>query len=286
MLRLLLAALFACVYNISCAQEIISLPITITNPDVTWNGEELDFHSGEWDTRVITNTSKPTMKVYRPENANGAAVIICPGGALYAHSIDSEGEWVAKALNESGITAFVLRYRLVPTGEMSKEKIIPVTPEVMFERVSEVLPLSISDGLNAIEHVRLNAMKYGIDEERIGIMGFSAGGAVTMGAAYGAESKNKPNFIAPVYFWEDAQKIQDVPKDAGPAFILCATDDPLGLAPASAKLYLSWIEAGKSAELHMYSQGGHGFGMRKMELPVVHWMERFIDWMQIEGLMD
>jgi acetyl esterase/lipase len=226
------------------------------------------------------------MKVFRPENPNGAAVVICPGGALYAHSIDSEGESVAKALNKTGVTAFVLRYRLVPTGEASREKLIGVAPEEMFRQVAKVLPLSISDGLNAIEHVRMHADQYKVDKERIGIMGFSAGGAVAMGAAYRSESKNKPDFIAPLYFWEDAQKIEDVPADAGPAFILCATDDPLGLAPASAKLYLSWIEAGKAAELHMYSQGGHGFGMRDTDLPVGDWVPRFTEWMKVEGLME
>lgn len=285
MLRLIVILILSNGYYSCISQEIITLPITKTNPEVTWEGGELDFKSAEWDTRVITNTSKPTMKVFRPEHPNGAAIVICPGGALYAHSIDSEGEWVARALNEAGVTAFVLRYRLVPTDETAKEKLIPVTPEIMFERVAEVLPLSISDGLNAIEHIRNNSEKYNIDKERIGIMGFSAGGAVTMGATYNAEAKNKPNFIAPVYFWENAQKIQAVPEDAGPAFILCATDDPLGLAPASAKLYLSWIEAGKSAELHMYSQGGHGFGLRPTDLPVGHWLTRLTDWMSTEGLM-
>jgi len=285
MLRLLSVFILSSCYFLSISQEIIALPITKTNAAVTWEGAERDFHSTEWDTRVITNTSKPTMAVFRPANPNGSAVIICPGGALYAHSIDSEGESVAKALNEAGVTAFVLKYRLVPTDESSREQLISVTPEVMFERVAEVLPLSISDGLHAIEYVRVNAKKYGVDEDRIGIMGFSAGGAVTMGVTYAAESKNKPNFIAPVYFWEDAQKIQDVPSDAGPAFILCATDDPLGLAPASAKLYLSWIAAGKSAELHMYAQGGHGFGVRATDLPVGTWVQRMIEWMEVEGLM-
>lgn len=284
MLRIIIAACILTISITSCAQSVVELPITKTNPNIQWEGKERDFHSEEWATRVINNTSKPTMKVYLPENPNGSSIVICPGGALYAHSIDSEGNWVAEALNKAGVTAFVLRYRLVPTPA-SATKLIPDAFEDMYKKAGQVLPLAISDAHNAILHVRANAEKYKIDPDRVGLMGFSAGGAVTVGSAYRATAETNPNFIVPVYFWENVQKIEEVPENAGPAFILCATDDPLQLAPASAELYLSWIRAGKSAELHMFSQGGHGFGVRPTDLPVGEWVGVLTKWMQTEGLM-
>lgn len=285
MLRIITATFLFTLTFSACAQNVVNLPITKKDPTIVWKGGERDFHSEEWATQVITNTSKPTMEVFLPDNPNGSSIVICPGGALYAHSIASEGNWVAEALNKAGVTAFVLRYRLVPVPS-DTDKLIPDSPEVMYKKAGKVLPLAISDAHNAILHIRDNAAKYKIDPARVGVMGFSAGGAVTVGTAYHANEKTNPNFIVPVYFWENVQKIQEVPENAGPAFILCATDDPLQLAPASAELYLSWIRAGKSAELHMFSQGGHGFGLRPSDLPVSGWVDVLTDWMQTEGLFE
>jgi len=132
MLRLTMALSLLCFSFTACAQNIVELPITKTDPSIIWEGGEKDFHSKEWDTRVVNNTSKPTMEVFLPENPNGSAIVICPGGALYAHSIASEGNWVAEALNKAGVTAFVLKYRLVPVSA-SAEGLIPDAPEVMYE---------------------------------------------------------------------------------------------------------------------------------------------------------
>ncbi|MFT6993618.1 MAG: acetyl esterase/lipase, partial [Maribacter sp.] len=123
-----------------------------------------------------------------------------PGGGLYALSIKSEGTDVAKWLNKKGITAFVLKYRLVPTGddgvkEYSKDS---QSENKVEQRVGEVLPLSIADGLSALSYVRQNAETYNLDVNKIGFMGFSAGGAVAMGVAYNYTSENGPDFVVPV----------------------------------------------------------------------------------------
>ena len=109
-------------------------------------------------------------------------------------------------------------------------------------------------------------------------MGFSAGGAVTMEAAYTSVMKNQPNFIAPIYPWMDIVDNQKVPLNKPPAFVSCANDDPLELAAPSVQIYQDWILAGAEAELHMFSKGGHGYGMNKINAPVDRWSQLLIDW--------
>ncbi len=116
-------------------------------------------------------------------------------------------------------------------------------------------------------------------------MGFSAGGSVTCGVVFNGKEESRPDFVAPIYAYTNALKLTTVPDDAPPIFIVAATDDDLGLAPQSVKLYSDWIAAGKTAELHMYSKGGHGFGMTKKGLPVDSWIERFGDWLKLQGFM-
>ncbi len=269
------------------AQETINLPVTETDESIKWNKKEKEYFSEIWQTEVVTNVIKPTMQVFQPsrEKNTGAAVVICPGGGMYALSIESEGNQVAKWLAERGVTAFVLKYRLVPTGEDATKELNDDGERVLL-KAGNVLPLGISDGLNAIQYVREAAEKYEIDPNKIGIMGFSAGGAVTMGATFNYVPSNKPNFIVPVYAWMDIVPPSTTPADAPPIFVVCASDDPLNLAPASVKLYTTWLEAGKSAELHMYAKGGHGFGMRKQNLPADQWIERFGDWLDNEGFLE
>lgn len=262
------------------AQEIIALPYE-KPMEIQWNGDPKNYFSEIWDTQVVTNISVPTMQAFIPEHPNGTAVIIAPGGGLYALSIDSEGNDVAKWLNEKGITAFVLQYRLVPTGSDGVKEIMDIStnePSELMQHVQPVLPYSVEDGLNAIAYVRQQSDRLGVDPHKIGFMGFSAGGAVTLGVAYNYDLDNRPDFLVPVYPWTTAQPVQAAPEDAPPMLVICATDDPLGLAEGSIELYSSWHKAGKSVGLQMYSKGGHGFGMRVQGLPSDNWIERFYDW--------
>ncbi|WP_222984673.1 alpha/beta hydrolase [Flagellimonas meishanensis] len=283
----LLVILFGCLWL--PAQEIVKLPVD-ENPPVVWTTALGQYYSPIWKTEVVTNVSEPTIQVFRPEEAlnNGTSVIVAPGGGLYALSIKKEGTEVAKWLNEKGITAFVLQYRLVPTEKDGVAEISDLSvnnPDKIGEEVAKVLPYSIKDGLNAIKHVRENATSYGVDPNKIGFMGFSAGGAVTVGVGYNYSQDNKPNFLVPVYYWSDVLPIQEPKPDAPPMFIICATDDPLGLAKGSIDLYSSWLQAGKPVALHMYSKGGHGFGMEKQGLPSDSWIERFYEWSQAQNLV-
>lgn len=268
------------------AQEIVQLSIAKNDPTVEWADEEMDYFSTSWQTRVITNVSQPSMMVYRaPEGiATGTSVVICPGGGLYAHSIESEGTSVAEWLSKRGVTAFVLKYRLVPTGEDGTKQLSEEWEEGT-RKAASLLHLSVDDALQAISLIRSNAAEYNIDATKIGLMGFSAGGAVTMGATYSSNLSNRPDFIAPIYAWMDIVPKSEMPKDAGPAFIACASDDPLGLAPASVKIYQDWMSANNLSELHMYANGGHGFGMRPNGNNSDKWIEHFGEWLRGQGLL-
>lgn len=284
---------FRCVFLALClvigllgtAQEIIELPFE--NPEnVQWDVAQREYYTPIWSTQVVTNVAKPTMEVFRPvgKEANGTGVIIAPGGGLFALSINSEGNEVAQWLNQKGITAFVLKYRLVPTGEDGVKEVSNIG-EKIYEKVAEVLPLSINDGLNAVAYVREHASELGVLPDKIGFMGFSAGGAVTMGVAFNAKSGNMPNFLVPVYPWMTVLGEYEVPEEAPPMAVVCASDDPLLLAPDSVKLYAAWQDESNPTELHMYSKGGHGFGMRKQNLPSDTWLARVYEWAVAEELV-
>lgn len=270
--------------GIGFSQEIIELPFE-KNEHVEWVGDEKEYFSQIWQTQVVTNVSTPTMQVFKPDatKSNGTSVIIAPGGGLYALSINSEGNEVAKWLNEKGITAFVLKYRLVPTGEDGVKEAMEIGEKIN-ETVAPVMPLSVQDGLAAVEYVRKNSESLGIDPQKIGFMGFSAGGAVAMGVGYNYSMDSRPDFLVPVYPWTSAMPVKECPSDAPPMLIICATDDPLGLAGGSIELYSSYLKAGKKVGLHMYAIGGHGFGMKKQGLPSDNWISRFYDWSVAEGI--
>ena len=264
----------------------IELPTENTS-GLSWVGDAREYFSNDWKTQVVTNVSKPSMEVFIPDAsiANGSAVIIAPGGGLFALAIEKEGNQVAEWLNSKGITAFVLRYRLLPTGEDGVAEVMREWDSV-FEKVGPVLPLAVSDGKNAIAYVRNNADQWDINPEKIGLMGFSAGGALTMGVALNAEDSNRPDFIVPVYPWMPVIGTYDVPEETPPMFLVCASDDELLLAADSIDLYSNWTAKGGTSELHMYARGGHGFGMDQKGLPSDSWIARFYEWAASEGIVN
>jgi acetyl esterase/lipase len=252
-----------------------------------WTHTERESRTNLWQTRVVFNVASPTLTLVPPDpaKANGTAAIICPGGAFFGLSIDSEGLDVARWLAAKGVTAFVLKYRLVEckTDDPTREL---MTRGPLDEVVAPIVKLAMADGNAAIGHVRSRAKEYQINPDRIGIIGFSAGGTVAASVAFNYSPETRPNFVAPIYLaYSWTIKDRGVPPDAPPIFILAATDDPLQLAPQSVSLYQDWTAAKKSAELHLFSKGGHGFGMRKQNLPTDRWIERLADWMELQGLM-
>lgn len=252
----------------------------------TWNEREMKVDIGT----IVFDVSKPSLTAYVPSNPNGTAVIIAPGGAFHALAFDLEGTEVAKRLNAKGITAFVLKYRLVHDDPAHPENSIGTLMATKnFKKLDSinapVVPLALQDGLAAVKYVRQHAADFKIEPNKIGFMGFSAGGTLTMSVVYSATDDSRPNFVAPVYAYENAIIGSSVPTAKTPIFIAAASDDDLGFATHSAHIYLKWLAANQPAELHMYERGKHGFGAKKQGLPVDTWMDRFDEWLEMQGLI-
>jgi acetyl esterase/lipase len=218
-----------------------------------------------------------------PVVATGTAVIVCPGGVFHNLSIELEGTEVARWLCERGIAAFVLKYRVLQTEVRDEDLIKQLQKRFtnlrdLMEHMQQIEPLAIADGRQAIKVVRQRATEWGIARERIGILGFSSGSVVTMGATIQYDEESRPAFAASVYLALSGMNIA-VPTDAPPLFLLAASDDPMSVG-ASLPLYSAWRDAGHQVELHLYAQGGHGFGMKKQGLPSDHWIDRFGEWLQ------
>ena len=291
MKSIFLRTLCVVLFLASCvtAQEVIPLYPGIPPGSTPENYPEKEYFSKLWNTEVVSNVTKPTLTVFKPSAAtkNGTAAVICPGGGFMALSITSEGTDVAKYLTEHGVTTFVLKYRLAHTGEDATEEFAAAfhDHEKFRALIGNVIPLSVADGRAAMVYVKQHAAEYGVNPDHVGIIGFSAGGTVAAGAALHYTPEGRPAFVAPIYAAASMFKEIPVPDDAPPIFIAAATDDNLGLAPDSVALYQRWVDAHKSAELHMYAKGGHGFGMRKHEIPTDRWIDRFADWLQLENFL-
>ncbi|MCU0248431.1 MAG: alpha/beta hydrolase [Bryobacter sp.] len=216
----------------------------------------------------------PGCCVYLPPagTANGTGVVICPGGGFRILAIDKEGIDVARWLNTLGVAAFVLKYRVMRTD-------VPAANPL--ERRAEVIPLSVADGKRALALVRSRAAEWGVKPGRLGIMGFSAGGYVTAAVAM---SDAKPDFAAPIYAGVPPQVT--VPAGAPPLFLVHATDDrTVNVVDSTMRLFTAWKNAGVPVEMHVYAQGGHGFGMTSQNKPVDTWTARLAEWMGTLGLL-
>jgi acetyl esterase/lipase len=252
-----------------------------------WTHQEKDLEFGFIPGRVISNVVKPTLTVIQPEAsaATGAAVVICPGGGFHILSFDNEGVYVAQWLATKGVASFVLKYRLVETK--TDNAFLEMGQNLQnFERaVAPTAKLATADALAAIDYARKHAAEFGLKPDRIGIMGFSAGGMIAADAACSATKETRPDFVAPIYaVWGEGAGQPSA--DAPPLFVVGATDDQLDLAKDSVRLYQQWLAVGRPAELHMYAAGGHGFGMRKQSLPVDGWAERFAEWLAQQGMLE
>ena len=232
-------------------------------------------------TLLVANIHNPSLTPFLPakNKATGAAVIIAPGGGHRYLSIDWEGYGVAKWLSEHGVAAFVLKYRL------AKEEGSTYKVEIH----------ALQDTQRAIRLVRSRAKDWGISPSRIGILGFSAGGelaalASTMydggnqSAADAIDRQNsRPDFQVLVY--PGLPQNINVTKDTPPALLICAADDRPTISEGLATFYLTLKKASVSVELHVYSSGGHGFGIRNRPKAVTGWPTRLQEWMNDLGLL-
>jgi acetyl esterase/lipase len=250
--------------------------------------------------RWVRNVSEPTLSPFLPDpsKSSGAAVIVLPGGGFMQLAIDREGYSVARWLNERGIAAFVLKYRLAPMpadpGAFFKA-IVPVfvraqeaasrspagsTAIDILPQLNSAMLTAREDGLEAMRYVRTHASQWGISPNRIGIMGFSAGAITAIGVAVQADASSRPDLVAPIYgLLPDATTI---PASAPPAFIAVAADDAVA-SVSSIAAYNAWHSAGARAELHVFVDGGHGFGILQQGKSSDQWPQLFDHWLHVQG---
>jgi acetyl esterase/lipase len=256
-----------------------------------WSYPEIDEPPAALgDLGGARNITRPALIPYvaDPAIANGTAVIVCPGGAFHGLAIYHEGHAVARWLQERGVTAFVLKYRVVHTvpspeefaQQMAEVRSLPFEENErrIEEATREVRPMAVADGLQAMRVARARAAEWGVRSDRIGIMGFSAGGHVAARVALDYDAGSRPDFAAPIY----AAVIKDpvVPADAPPLFMALTNNDEIAVQP-SLDLYAAWRRAGHPVELHIYARGDHGFGMVEQGLPLDGWIDRFWEWLQL-----
>lgn len=275
--------------NFCLGQKTFSIWPGIAPGSEEWHWQEQTDSIGIPNDLLVYNVVQPSL-IYFPADpslANGSSVIICPGGSFCYLHVDTEGSEVAKWLNKKGVSAFVLKYRLVhsETNHPMAERIAKSKDTARFnELVRPLAPLAIKDAKQAIVYLRKHATDFGVSPNQIGIMGFSAGGALAVASAVDYTNENRPEFVASIYAYVPSFLLKTLQKDEPPIFKCAASDDDLHLVPMSIDLYNKWLSAGLSAEMHIYSKGGHGFGMKKKGQPSDEWIERFGDWLRAQGL--
>jgi dienelactone hydrolase len=269
--------------------------------------------------QVVLNVVDPTLTVFlpSPDMATGSAIIVCPGGGFSALSWDNEGPNVARWLAEHGIAAFVLKYRIAYSGGIPEEVNMiamstyggqPMTPEVeelmkknqeitrsmsgttetndstsgnpLARSLGNIISMAGDDGRRAIEYVRANASEWNVNPDKIGMIGFSAGGMLTLNVAFNHTAQNKPDLIGVIY---GAMGFKGVPDDPMPLFMAATQNEVLG---GAASLYADWCQAKLPAEIHSFTDARHGFGYRKNGDSVNTWIELFYNFMKKTGFIE
>jgi acetyl esterase/lipase len=250
-------------------------------------GEEKRETGRDKITRV-SNVTQPTLTVFAPpaDRNTGTAVVICPGGGYNILAWDLEGTEVAEWLNTLGVTGIVLKYR-VPARKGQERYAAP-----------------LQDAQRAVGLVRHRAQEWGIDPNRIGILGFSAGGhlSATLSTNYGQRTYEavddadkdscRPDFtvlIYPAYLVTGKENDRLAPelkvtKETPPTFLVYTEDDPIHVE-CGLFYYLALLKAKVPAEMHIYPKGGHGYGLRPSANVVSAWPKRAEDWLHSLGLL-
>ena len=268
----------------------------------TWHEQtmQVSMFGSTAPTTMVRNVVIPTLTMFQPAagTANGTSLIVAPGGAFRFLTMDAEGYDMARWLTQLGVTVFILRYRVAHMPENETDmlafmqnlmNVLPLQsrteekPPVGDEATEEARTWAEEDGRQAIRFVRQHATEWGLDPNRIGIAGFSAGGGIVMGAVMQHDAQSKPDFAAGIY--PGYRTATPVPEDAPPLFLAIADDDILVAPISAARLYEAWHKADKPVELHIFAKGDHGFGMKKQHLPTDQWIELFKNWLAAQGYL-
>jgi acetyl esterase/lipase len=239
--------------------------------------------------RIVRNVVRATLTPNLPDDAraNGAAVIVAPGGAFRYLVMEEEGATIARRLAERGIAAFVLKYRTETSSRNSQQfveelfqllgKVVTATNSRQASTVLVAPPAALEDARSAVALVRSRAAEWHVDPARVGFIGFSAGAFLSLSVGLVSDSATRPDFIALFY---GPTTVREVPAYAPALFLAAAMDDPL-FSPGTGNLVAAWSAAGRPVEAHFYEHGGHGFAKgTTSEL----WFDHFHTWMDQRGL--
>jgi acetyl esterase/lipase len=267
------AIIFTFLLACSAHSQVVNLWPGVAPGSERWTQKERTVENTPLGT-VVFNVVTPTLTAYLPEQAKatGTGVIIAPGGAFVALAIDLEGNNVARWFQERGIAAFVLKYRIIE----KRQEGIPAGLNM-----DEAGKYGLADGIQALKVVRQHAAEWGVAPDRIGFMGFSAGAMVTSGVLLQNDAAARPNFAAMIYGGPFG-KMPVIPAKLPPMFLAWAQDDDVAREPV-VKFYDALKSAGHKPEVHIFSAGGHGFGMKKQGTSSDRWIDEFYYWLEAQG---
>lgn len=253
------------------------------NPE-TWTMSSAD------NVPVVQNVSVPTLTPFLPPKGkgNGTAVIIAPGGAFVLLAMDHEGWKLARFLQSQGVAAFVLKYRVLPSGPKAAglEATTAAFSDraVMARMMLQGVALATEDAQEAMRVVHARAADWGVNPDRIGFLGFSAGALTTMNLVYANDPATRPAFIAPIYGGL-GMPLRPIPNAPPPMWAAMAADDPL-FGKTDFALIPAWEAKGGAVELHLYEHGGHGFGYPgRPGTTTLQWPGDFLAWLRARGLL-
>ncbi|MDE2437012.1 MAG: alpha/beta hydrolase fold domain-containing protein [Sphingomonadales bacterium] len=238
---------------------------------------------------AVRNVTYPTLTPVFPAKgkANGAAVVVAPGGAFMMLAMDHEGWRVARALANRGITAFVLKYRLIATPRDEAEA-MRFTQGMMMKEIGSPMNGALlkqsfapADARAAIALVRANAAKWHVDPARVGIIGFSAGAMTARRVALDAPAADRPDFVGYIYGPQDAEAIT---AEAPPLFDAIALNDSL-FPSKGFPIAGVWLAAKRPVEIHGYQTGDHGFGLGIPGTTTTGVIDQFVAWLSMQGFL-
>jgi acetyl esterase/lipase len=240
----------------------------------SWDWEENTAESAA-GLPMVQNVVKPVLMYYPPDSGTdvGTAMVIAPGGGFRTLMMSYEGVDIARYLNKLGVHAYVLKYRLTHQGDSTKQD------------GQDIRKLAGADGQQAVRLVRRGATEMGIEPDRIGMIGFSAGGGVTLSSVFGP-ADGRPDFAVPVYTAGGSKPGSPivVPENAPPLCIFTAANDQLIPWERSMELFVAWKEAGFLAEIHIFQTGRHGFVEKGGGAD--YFMDRLQEWMKVNGWLN
>ena len=240
-----------------------------------WTQKERTYTNTPVGT-VVMNVVNPTLTVYLPERskANGTATIIAPGGSCVALTMSLEGENVARRLTQRGIAVFLLKYRIAEKKQQG-------VPDVDMDQACKY---GSADAIRAVTLIRSRAHEWGIAPNRIGFLGFSAGGMVESAAVLQSDVTARPDFAGFIYGAPFGATLPPVPANLPPIFMAWAQDDTIA-GPRVAAFYNAIRTAGNKPEAHIYASGGHGFGAKTQGTTSDHWIDDFLWWLGAKGYL-